>query len=73
MDFEVGEGVGSDQRVQTLQTSFCSEDIGRSPCETVEWILDLLSWKLAKKNPVKASEWKGWQTTAVNRGAETLP
>lgn len=54
MDFAMGEGDGLDQRVQTLQTSCCSEDIRRSPYEMVEWVLDLLFLDTCKENPTHA-------------------
>lgn len=56
VDFAVGEGGGSEQRVQTLQTSCCSEDMKRSPCEMIEWDLDLLFMETCKERPRKGKQ-----------------
>lgn len=56
VDFAVGEGDGSDQSVQALQTSCCSEDMKRSPYEMVEWDLDLLFMETCKEKPSKGKQ-----------------
>lgn len=51
----MGKGVGSDQRVQTLQICCCSEDV-RSPYERVEWVLGLLFMETYKEKPSKGKQ-----------------